>query len=479
MRNVLLAALALVTAVPAGFAAHVAIAAERHAEGLEGKWQGVIAVSGIQLRAALEITKKGPDTYSGVFISLDQGAQKLPLDTVTIKGDAVHFALNIAQLTWDGTINAAGTELTGKMTQGGSTIPLNFKRGEAPAPQKRPQEPTKPYPYTEVEVLYDNPSAGTKIGGTLTVPPGKGPFPAALLITGSGQQDRNETLLGHKPFLIIADYLTRHGIAVLRVDDRGTGTSTGNFAKSTTADFATDVEAGVSFLKSRAEIRHDRIGLIGHSEGGIIAPMVAARSKDVGFIVMLAGTGVDGGTILLAQNELIIRANGAPDAAVKATIDSQKRMIQIVRTSRDEAQAENELRAAAEEMIKAAGGNADKATQDKAVKAAVAGYSGPWMRYFISYDPAPALHKVTCPVLVMNGSKDLQVPPTLNLPVIETAFKESGNKDVTIKLMPGLNHLFQTCKTGSPTEYGSIEETFAPAALAVMGDWINAHCAAK
>jgi pimeloyl-ACP methyl ester carboxylesterase len=444
------------------------------AAGIEGNWQGTISAQGFDLRIVVQFTKKGAGAYSGSLESVDQGAQVFPIDTATLKSNAVHFEVNTLHASWDGKLNDTGTELTGKWTQGGKSIDLNMKHGGTIAVLKRPQEPHRPYPYQDEEVLYDNKSAGTKIGGTLTLPRTKGPFAAVLLITGSGQQNRDEELLGHRPFLIIADYLTRRGIAVLRVDDRGMGKSTGDFAKATTADFATDVEAGIAFLKVRHDIRKDRIGLIGHSEGGVIAPMVAARSKDVAFIVMLAGSGVDGGKIILAQSEMIAKAQGASDELVKFNRDLQEHVFAVLAAEKDPVKAKPKVEMAIDAAIEKLPVE-QRAEEGKQARLSAQAFLSPWMRYFVTYDPAPALEKVTCPVLVMNGEKDLQVPPKLNLPAIEAALKAGGNKDYTIKLMPGMNHLFQSCTTGSPSEYSTIEETMAPLALKTMGDWIFAH----
>jgi uncharacterized protein len=335
----------------------------------------------------------------------------------------------------------------------------------------RPQDPVKPYPYKEIEVSYENPVGGFKLGGTLTVPQGKGPFPAVLLITGSGQQNRNEELMGHKPFLVISDYLTRRGIAVLRVDDRGIGKSGGNFAASTTADFITDVQAGVAFLRTRSEIDPARIGLAGHSEGGVIAPAVAAADPKLAFIVLLAGTGVPGEALLLAQQYAISKASGLPEAAIKSAAAINKKLMDIVVASKSAESCAGELKKAlADDTAKQAG--ADPKVIAEATKNAVATLNSPWMRYFLKYDPAPALTRVKCPVLALNGTKDRQVPADQNLPAIAAALTKGGNKDFKTVRLNGLNHLFQTCTTGAPFEYSLIEETFAPAALKAMGDWI-------
>jgi hypothetical protein len=281
-----------------------------------------------------------------------------------------------------------------------------------------------------------------------------------VLITGSGPQDRDETLLGHKPFLILSDYLTRHGIAVLRADDRGTAKSTGVFSKATTADFATDTEAGVAYLKTRPEIDPHKIGLIGHSEGGVIAPMVAARNKDVAYIVMMAGTGVPGGEVLAAQMEAIQLANGAKPEDAAKTAARQREIDKIIETEKDEATLDKELKEKMADM------------PDTQAGMAITELTSPWFRYFLAYDPATALRKVTCPVLVLNGSLDKQVLPSQNLPAIRKALEQAGNKHFEIDELPGLNHLFQTAKTGSPMEYAQIEETMSPVALDKMATWI-------
>ena len=326
---------------------------------------------------------------------------------------------------------------------------------------KRPQNPVKPYPYRDEEVSYENKLQHVTLAATLTIPPGKGPFPAVVLITGSGPQDRDETLLGHKPFLVLSDYLTRHGIVVLRADDRGTAKSTGNFKTATTADFATDTEAGIAYLKTRAEVDPRKIGLIGHSEGGVIAPMIAARNPDVAFIVMMAGTGVPGDQVLVAQGEAIQIASGMDsDKAAKDAI-KEREMLTLVETERDEALLEKELK---EKMA----GDVPEAM----IGLQIQQVTSPWFRYFLTYDPAPALRNVTCPVLVLSGSLDKQVLPDQNLPPIRKALEAAGNKHFEIDELPGLNHLFQTAKIGAPAEYTQIEETISPIALDKIATWI-------
>ncbi len=338
-----------------------------------------------------------------------------------------------------------------------------FFRPAAAAGQKRPQDPQKPYPYIEEEVAYDSREPGVRLAGTLTLPVSGGPFPAVVLISGSGTQNRNGEIMGHKLFLVLADHLTRKGIAVLRVDDRGIGGSSAGPFNPTTLNFAQDVRAGLDYLKSRKEIDPGRIGLIGHSEGGILAPMIAADSSDVAFIVLMAGTGVPGEEVLVRQGELLLRAGGAPEKLISENTKSQRILFEIMRTTPDDTEAEKKAREAFSGL--------DPAIRDAAYGQLKTAFSA-WMRFFVAYDPRPALGKVKCPVLAINGEKDLQVSARQNLPEIEKALRAGGNRDFRTVELPGLNHLFQTCKTGAVAEYSQIEETIAPAALELISGWI-------
>jgi fermentation-respiration switch protein FrsA (DUF1100 family) len=430
---------------------------------IDGAWMGTLDAGVAKLRVVFHFNNT-EDGLMGTLDSPDQNAKGIPLSTVTRNGDALKIEVKSVGGVFEGTINKDRSGIDGNWTQAGKPMPLALKRVHdmAEVERKRPQVPAKPYPYKEEEVSYDNPAAaGVKLAATFTIPQGKGPFPAVLLITGSGPQDRDEALMGHRPFLILADYLTRHGIAVLRADDRGFAKSTGNFSGATTADFATDAEAGVAYLKSRPEVDPRKIGLIGHSEGGLIAPMVAARNHDVAFIVMMAGPGVNGEEILVEQGRLINEASGmSHEKAVQDAAD-ERTMLDLIKQEKDDAVLEKKLR----EMLAGKVPEAMVGTQVKQVMSA-------WFRYFISYDPAVTLRKVTCPVLAINGEKDLQVPPKQNLPIIRKALEEGGNKNFEVDELLGLNHLFQTAKTGALSEYAEIEETMSPVALEKMAGWV-------
>ena len=307
------------------------------------------------------------------------------------------------------------------------------------------------------------------LAGTLTLPDGAGPFPAAILITGSGPQNRNEELLGHKPFLVLADHLTREGVAVLRYDDRGIAESTGDFTTATSEDFAADASAAVDYLKTRADIDVSQMGLVGHSEGALIAPIVATQRADVGYIVLMAGPGVTGAEIILEQSALIARASGAGGDAISRQQEAQKSWMKIAMSELPQEEAQKQLRQNLRERFAEM---SEEGFSEEMIEGQVAQTSSPWMRFFLTYDPRPTLRKVSCPILAINGEKDLQVPPYQNLPEIRTALKEGGNTNFEIVEMEGLNHLFQTAETGAPSEYAQIEETFSPKALRVISDWI-------
>lgn len=445
---------------------------------ITGRFSGALNTGAIQLTVVFNIRAAPDGTLTVTLDSPDQGAMGIPAAKTTFTGgDTLRLEIPAIAGSWEGKLSGDGNTLSGTWTQGGAGLPLTLKRQEKAPEVRRPQTPKPPFPYRAENVEYVNRAAGIRLGATLTIPAvGRGPFPAALLITGSGAQDRDETLFNHKPFAVIADHLTRRGIAVLRVDDRGVNKSTGNFAAATSRDFATDVRAGIAYLQSRREIDKAKIGLIGHSEGGLIAPMVAAGApKEIAFLVLLAGPGVPGDQILLEQGALIARATGAPESAIASARTGQKAAYAVLKTEPDSAKAEAKLIALNKQTLAEMPEAARKSVgdPDAYAKSATRTLLSPWFRYFLSYDPVPTLKKVRCPVLALNGGRDLQVPPKQNLPALARALRVGGNKNVTTRELPGLNHLFQPSRTGSPAEYGKIETTFAPAALNLMGDWIE------
>lgn len=443
---------------------------------ITGQWNGILKVQGTQLRIVFNINK-AENGYSSTMDSPDQHATGIPVTSTSFENQTVKLAVANLQVEYDGILGKDNV-ITGTFKQAGMSFPMNLSREEIKAEKPvRPQEPKKPYPYREEEVSFENAKADIRLAGTLTLPSKEGNFPAVVLITGSGPQNRDEELLGHKPFLVIADFLTRNGIAVLRFDDRGTAASKGDFKTATSLDFASDVEAGIAFLQTRKEINKKKIGLIGHSEGGIIAPMVASNSKDVAFIVLLAGTGIPGDQLLLLQEELIGKASGLSENELQKAKTINSGAFEIVTKSTSLEQLKTDLTNYIKRSLK---DNPDAKkpegmSDNDFVKLQVNQIASPWMQYFIKYDPAEALEKVKCPVLALNGEKDLQVPPKENLEAIKKALAKGGNKRVTAIKLPGLNHLFQECETGSPAEYAKIEQTFSPKALSEILKWIQAQ----
>jgi len=448
-----------------------------------GAWEGSITVPTGPLNVRVELSQ-GEEGWTGTIDIPQQGAQGLALEPVAVEGDSVRFSIRgvPGDPTFDGTLD--GDSISGRFTQGPAQLSFSLTRTDRPAPElRRPQTPKPPFPYRseEVEVPSGDPEdGGVTLAGTLTLPEGEGPFPGIVLLTGSGPQDRDETLFGHKPFLVIADYLTRHGVAVLRLDDRGVGGSTGSLATTSLEDLARDARAAVRFLASRTEVAGDRVGLLGHSEGGVVAPLAAiqetTREGDPApaFLVLLAGPGIPGRELLQEQLGGLGRRQGVPeslgdvfDAMIAAGIDSM-----LEGTTEDAlrehltemATAQTEELSSGEQTIakNVAGG---LATQLNALQARL-------LRDFLLHDPRPVLRKIRIPVLALNGARDLQVDPERNLTAIGEALEAAGNEEVTLRTLPDLNHLFQETTTGNTTEYGQLEQTIDPEVLDLIESWI-------
>lgn len=448
-----------------GMAAALALATgAAHAEDAQGVWTGSIANS---LRVTVQFNKPADGPWEA---TLSVPAQNLVtrVEDVTVTPDRIGFALPRLKASYAATWSEQDQSWNGTWTQG-RTTPLNLKRTtlEAAKP-KRPQEEaiaSRAPGYASSEVSFDNEPAKVKLAGTLTVPQGKGPFPAVVLVHGSGPIDRDGTVFGHKPFLVLADHLSRQGIAVLRYDKRGVGQSTGKRGEATTLDLAADTEAALRFLRGRPEIDARRIGVVGHSEGGLIAPLLASRDPALGFVVMLAGPGVGGGRLLVEQLALTARARGAPEHIIarERVLNQALFAAMVDEPSLEAARAKaGSILAEAERKGELPAGMGASALER---------FGTPWFRSLLAYDPVPALQAVRQPILVLNGERDLQVPAAMSLPPIRTALQ--ANPHAVIREMPGLNHLFQTAKTGGIGEYAEIEESFAPAALDAIGGWIK------
>ncbi len=434
-----------------------------------GHWEGKINIPIQPLTIKVDFSIKD-NNWSGTIDIPVQGAKGLPLSHIHIEETDDNISIKFVirgvpgNPTFDGHLNDG--IISGKFTQGGTTFDFNLSRNSVPDPA-RPQEPKPPFPYKIEEVEFKN---GTvNLAGTLTLPKGDGPFPAALLISGSGLQDRDQTLFGHKPFWVLADYLTRAGIAVLRVDDPGIGKSTPHPKPPTTADFATDVEAGVDFLKQ--DDRISSVGLIGHSEGGAIAAIVASRNDDINFIVLMAAPGVLGAELLRKQNERIFGAMGIAEERKEALLTILDQLFVTLASDL----ADNDLRQQVAEIVRKqfeTNGIPIDQQDGTQVQAAVEQVLNPWIRYFLAFNPQPALKAVKVPVLALNGELDVQVDAEQNLTGIANALEQGGNRNVTIHRLPKHNHLFQRATTGLVNEYAAIEETISPEVLNLIRDWI-------
>ena len=435
-----------------------------------GHWEGYIEIPGQSLAVKVDLTINDSD-WSGTIDIPTQGAKDLPLSDIHIEENGADVSVKFSirgvpgNPTFDGKLHDG--VISGKFSQGGAQFSFRLSREAIPGPA-RPQEPKPPFPYHIEEVMFQN--GAVNLAGTLTLPQGDGPFPAVLLISGSGLQDRDETLVGHKPFWVLADHLSRAGIAVLRVDDPGIGKSTPHPKPPTTADFATDVAAGVAFLKR--DDRIGRVGLIGHSEGGIIAAIVASRSNDVDFVVLMAGPGVPGAELLRKQNERIFDAAGIAGERKQNLLTLLNHLFTIL-TSED--MTENEQRQGVDEIVRQQleiNGVPPAKQEETQVRALVEQALTPWMRYFLTFDPRPALEQIRVPVLALNGELDVQVDAEQNLTAIAAALDKGGNQDVTVHRLPEHNHLFQRARTGLMNEYAAIEETISPEVLNLIRDWV-------
>jgi len=445
---------------------------------VEGAWVGQLKAGAVQVRMVFQIVRQPSGLLGGTLDVPEQGAKGIPVETVTFDTPTLTLDVKAIGGKFEGKLSADKARVTGNWRQSGGTYPLVLVRSAKPPEVRRPQEPKPPLPYAEREVTVENPVAKVKLAGTLTVPQGVGPHPAAILISGSGAQDRDESVFGHRPFLVLADHLTRKGIAVLRLDDRGVGGSTGDLRASTSKDLAEDVKCAMDALKARSEVDPARIGLIGHSEGGIVAPMVAAARRDVAFIVLLAGTGLPGEQILYLQAAAMARAGGASEADIAKGRAINERIYAIARGQGSAEEVAERVRAILKQTVAsmtAAEKRALGPSEDAWIEAQIRAVTSPWFRFFLTHDPRPDLRAVRCPVLALFGEKDMQVPAKENATEAEAALKAGGNPDATVKIVPGVNHLFQAASTGLPTEYGLIEETISPSVLQTISDWILAR----
>lgn len=449
-----------------------------------GTWEGMLRYSGAEFRLVFRIRRDNGEGLSGTLDSPDQGALGIPLSRVERTEEGARFTTAAIGGEFEGRWAGDG-RLDGTWRQAGLELPLTLDRrgDEAPAVPRLEapdggvgQVADEDLTFRTEEVSYTG-AAGVSLAGTLTLPEGNGPFPAVLLISGSGPQDRDSTIAGHRPFAVLAEHLARLGIVSLRVDDRGVGGSSGDLASTTLEDLAADARAGLRWLRSRPETDLQATGLVGHSEGALVGAMAAAAGEPaVDFLVLLAPPAVPGRAILLRQGELIAGAAGASEEARRRDRTVREEIIEAVLGAADTEAAEAAVWDVLNRHLAVSEGE-PQATVSAALEAQVSSLSAPWLREFLRYDPAPALAQVECPVLALWGGRDLQVPPTQSRPALEAAV--SDDRRLTTRVLPGLNHLLQTAETGLPVEYSQIEETLAPQALELIGGWIRGVSAVR
>jgi len=437
-------------------------------------YSGEIEVPGT---GAVDMTLGVSDTEDGLFLLLTvpmQSTKNTPLPAIYNSDGALVSTVEQAGLVITVMENSDFTRLQGRLEQMGLVFPIDFERVTEVPILKRPQTPVEPFSYHSREVVALHPD-GHLLAGTLTIPEGKGPFPCAVLISGSGQQDRNETLMGHQPFLVIADDLTRKGIAVLRFDDRGVGGSTmehpQDIRNATSEDFATDVAVMVHAARIHPEVDARRVGVIGHSEGGLIGPMVAVEDEDLAFVAMLAGPGVPGFELLPLQQKLLLQSTNIDPELIDEVVNASMTLFELMARDASEEELHEQIIELIEVSFLAQGMEIPQDNRDDIFETAIEEMTQPWLQFFLFYDPAPVLARVKCPVLAMNGTLDLQVPSKQNLPAIESAIRNAGGT-VTIVELEGLNHLFQFATTGAIGEYAQIETTIDPIALEVLSEWL-------
>jgi pimeloyl-ACP methyl ester carboxylesterase len=439
-------------------------------ETLLGNWQGVIGEGIIDLQIGLQFADEAgaligriaipAQGFDGVLAIQQASESQIVASIVGIPGEPTFFG------------EISGDTITGTFTQGGQELPFFLERTDTELTLRRPQEPERPFPYVEEEVTVQ--SGDVTLAGTLTLPEGEGPFAAVLFISGSGAQDRDEALLGHRPFLVLSDAITRAGLATLRLDDRGVGGSTGDLSQASYDDLVADILAGVDYLKSRPEIDAGHIGLFGHSEGGYLAPLAASQSDDIDFVVMMAGPAVSGLRVLELQNRLIFSLAGASEEDIQAQLAFLRESAQLLeREAYDELEVLVRERILSEFAALPEGERPSEEEQQMIIEAQVANVASPYFRSFVLYDPTPALRQLNVPVLAFFGNLDIQVPPVQSVGPLRAALRLAGNDDVTIEVFDGLNHLLQPAMTGAIEEYAQIETTIAPEVLDLVTTWLT------
>jgi pimeloyl-ACP methyl ester carboxylesterase len=434
-----------------------------------GSWQGTLGTPGAQLNLGLAVARDQNGGLQASLTTVDQAGLTIPA-TATMHGDTL--VVDIPMIHGSYAAIASGDSLRGSFAQSGRSLPFTMGRVGALATVRHSQEPRPPLPYRTQDVTFES-RPGVQLAGTLSVPQGAGPFPAVVLVPGSGPEDRDESSLGHRPFLVLADYLARHGIASLRFDDRGVGKSTGAFAGATSADLANDAEAALHYLARNPAVVPGHVGIVGHSEGGMIGAMIAARSNDVAFLILLAAPGLPGDSVAMLQKHAVFANNGLDPVDMARAMRFTRQVYDLAKSNEDSASATAKIQSIVRDYIASLPPDEQaNAANDRLAESASA-VTGAWFRYLLRYDPRTALRRVHVPVLAIDGTLDNQVTARENLAAIDDALKVAGNPDYRVLVVPKLNHSLQTAVTGSPTEAAALDETISPSLLDLVTSWIT------
>ncbi|TDE13671.1 alpha/beta hydrolase family protein [Dyadobacter psychrotolerans] len=441
------------------------------AQQMQGIWAGSLKIPGGQVDIIFNISQEA-NVYQATMDIPAQGAKGIRASSVAQDGKRITINLDAIKVVYAGEM-VSDSLVNGEWQQSGMKLPLNLARTDAAkAGPNRPQTPKSPFPYEAKEVSFENKKSGIKLAGTLTVPRGNGTFPAVILVSGSGPQNRDSEIFGHKSFAVIADYLTRNGIAVLRYDDRGVGQSGGAFSKALTYDFAEDAAAALEYLRAEQKMNPKKVGLIGHSEGGLVGPIVASGNSSPDFLVLLAAPAMEIDELMLEQARLIGEKSGASADNLKLQAETNAKAFALLKNG---PVTDSTLKKIEDvfvgQLTALSKGSATETAIRQQAKQIMKTFN-PWFIGFMNLKPKEYLGKVTGPVLALNGSKDLQVPPKQNLEVMRNILGKNPKVQLTAMELPDLNHLFQTANTGNVSEYGQIEETFSPTALKIISDWI-------
>ena len=448
---------------------------------LVGTWRGTMDNAGVPLQMVFHVRQ----TDAGVSVSIDvpaQNAENLPVRTITRERQNVRMEAPLLGATYTAELSDDATQMQGTWEQNGLNVALTLVRtnGDSGVDQpaassraaRRPQTPRPPFPYQSLELTFKNEQEGISFGATVTYPSGEGPFPGVVLISGSGQQDRNHSLFGHQTFAVLADALTRSGMAVLRYDDRGVGESGGaeSLAGVTSESFARDVLSAYQRLSSLPYVDASRVGLAGLSEGGSIAPMIVEMSRRAPgsiapphFLVLLGASAVPGDALMMAQSRALLEASGAGEEQIRSAAQANRAVYDVALSDLSDEQAAEAIRAILEDL----------GLSDDQIAAQVAALTSAWYRSFLRYNPAPVLKELDQAVLALYGALDVQVPPQQNAPAMREALSAAPTERFSVEVIEGVNHLLQPANTGSPSEYGQIETTIAESVLTAITSWLS------